>query len=86
MKWVEVCERFSPRVALEEGPEPESLLFDISKLEHLWESESQLIEQVEKFFTTRGYLVWLGAGETVGAAWAQRTLGTISDCGFRIAD
>jgi protein ImuB len=75
VKWAEVCERFSPRVALEDGPGPESLLFDVSNLEHLWESESQLVEQVRKFFTGRGYLARLGVGEAVGAAWAAAHFG-----------
>lgn len=70
VKWAEACERFSPRVALEEGEEPESLLLDISNLEHLWGSEAELIGQVKKFFTSRGYLVRLAVAETVGAAWA----------------
>src|SRR2546421_611535 len=35
VKLAEACEQFSPRVALEEGDEPESLLLDISNLEHL---------------------------------------------------
>ncbi len=70
VKWAEACERFSPRVALEEGAEPESLLLDISNLEHLWGSEARLVGQVKKFFTRRGYLVRLAVAETVGAAWA----------------
>ena len=40
MKCAEACERFSPKVAIEEGAEPESLLLDISNLEHLWGSEA----------------------------------------------
>lgn len=70
LKCGEACERFSPRVALEDGDDPESLLLDISNLEHLWESEAELVRQVEKFFAQRGYLVRLAAGDTVGAAWA----------------
>jgi protein ImuB len=66
VNWAEACERFSPRVAVEEGAEPESLLFDISNLEHLRGDEARLVEQVEKFFTSRGYLVRLGVAETVG--------------------
>lgn len=70
VKWAEACERFSPRVAIEEGPAPDSLMFDISNLEHLGKTDAQLARQVKKFFTTRGYLVRLGVGETVGEAWA----------------
>ena len=70
VKCAEACERFSPRVAIEEAVEPESLLFDIGNLEHLWGSEARLVEQVKKFFTRRRYLVRLGVADTVGAAWA----------------
>ena len=70
VKLAEACERFSPRVALEEGDEPESLLLDISNLEHLCGDEAKLVGQVEKFFTRRGYHVLLAVAETVGAAWA----------------
>jgi protein ImuB len=70
LQLAEACERFSPRVALEEGNEPESLLLDISNLEHLYGSETKLIGQVNQFFTRRGYRVRLAVAETVGAAWA----------------
>jgi protein ImuB len=69
-KLAEACERFSPRVAIEEGDEPESLLLDITNLEHLWGSEAELVDQVKEFFTKRGYRVRLAVAETVGAAWA----------------
>src|ERR1700751_4244377 len=48
VKCAEACERFSPQVALEEAAEPESLLFDIGNVEHLWRSETRLVEQVKK--------------------------------------
>jgi protein ImuB len=70
VKLAQACERFSPRVAVEEGEAPESLLLDISNLEHLYGEEAKLVEQVEKFFTQREYRVRLAVGETVGAAWA----------------
>jgi protein ImuB len=70
VRLAEECERFSPRVAVEEDDEPESLLLDISNLEHLWDSEAKLVQQVKKFFTCRGYHVRLAVAETVGAAWA----------------
>jgi len=74
-KLAEACERFSPRVALEEGDEPESLLLDISNLEHLWSSEGELVGQVKKFCARRGYRVRLAVAETVGAAWAAARFG-----------
>jgi protein ImuB len=70
VKLAEACERFSPRVAVEEGDEPESLLLDISNLEHLYGSEAKLVGQAKKFFTRRGYQVRVAVAETVGAAWA----------------
>ncbi len=69
-KLAEACERFSPCVGLEETVEPESLLLDISNLDHLWGSEAALVEQVEKFFKRRGYRVRLGVAGTIGLAWA----------------
>jgi protein ImuB len=69
-KLAEACERFSPRIAIEEGDEPESLLLDVSSLEHLWNSETALVNQAKEFFTKRGYRVRLAVAETVGAAWA----------------
>jgi protein ImuB len=86
-KLAEACERFSPSVALEEGDEPESLLLDISDLEHLWGTEASLTQQVEKFFTRRGYRVRLAVAETVGLAWALTHFRfRISDCGLRIEE
>jgi protein ImuB len=80
VKLAESCERFSPRVALEEGDEPESLLLDISNLEHLCGDEAKLVGQVEKFFTRRGYHVRLAVAETVGAAWAAAHFADEGDC------
>src|SRR5258705_6968340 len=80
VKLAEACERFSPRVALEEGDEPESLLLDISNLEHLCGNEAKLVGQVEKFFTRRGYHVRLAVAETVGAAWAAAHFADEGDC------
>ena len=51
IKLAEACEQFSPRVAVEEGDMAESLLLDISNLEHLYGSEARLVGQLEKFFT-----------------------------------
>ena len=74
-KLAEACEWFTPFVALEEGNEPESLLLDISDLEHLWGSEANLAAQVDKIFTSRGYCVRLAIAGTVGAAWALAHFG-----------
>jgi protein ImuB len=95
VKLAEACERFSPRAALEEGDEPESLLLDISNLEHLCGDEAKLVGQVEKFFTRHGYQVRLAVAETVGAAWAAAHFESeragssstpLKDFGFQISD
>jgi protein ImuB len=70
VKLAEACEQFSPCVALEEGDEPESLLLDISNLEHLWGSQAQLTNLIKKFFRRRGYRARLAVAGTVGLAWA----------------
>ena len=77
-KLAEACERFSPCVGLEEGDEPESLLLDISNLEHLWGSEARLAKRVETFFTRRGYRVRLAVADTLGAAWALAHFGGVA--------
>ncbi len=69
IKCAEACEQFSPRVAIEEAVEPESLLLDVSNLDHLVGSEARLVGRVRRFFTRRGFLVRLAVAETVGAAW-----------------
>jgi protein ImuB len=68
-KLAEACERFSPSVAIGDGDEPESLLLDISHVEHLWDSEAALTHELEQCFTRRGYRVRVAVAETVGLAW-----------------
>jgi protein ImuB len=68
-KLAQACERFTPCVALEEGDEPDSLLLDVSNLEHLWGSEAELAARVRAFFTRRGYQVRVALADTLGMAW-----------------
>jgi protein ImuB len=68
-KLAEACERFSPSVAIADGNEPESLLLDISNVEHLWDSEAALTHELEQCFTRRGYRVRLAVADTAGLAW-----------------
>jgi protein ImuB len=68
-KLAEACERFSPSVAIEDGDEPESLLLDISNVEHLWDCEAALTHELEQCFTRRGYRVRVAVADTVGLAW-----------------
>jgi len=76
----EACEQFSPCVALEEGDAPESLLMDISNLEHLWGSETELAARVEAFFVERGWRARIAVAETVGVAWGYAHFGDENDC------
>lgn len=69
-KLAEACEKFSPCVALEEAKEPESLLLDISNLDHLLGSDARLAGRVQKFFTNRKYRVQIAVADTIGLAWA----------------
>ncbi len=78
-KLAEACEQFTPCVALEEGDEPESLLLDITNLEHLHGSEHQLPARVKNFFTRRGYRVRIAVAETIGLAWALAHFGGKED-------
>lgn len=64
-----VCHRWTPRVALEQVENPESLLLDIAGCEHLFGGEKELIEAVRAEFRSRGYRVRLAAAHTLGAAW-----------------
>jgi protein ImuB len=69
-KLAEACERFTPCVALEEADEPQTLLLDISNLEHLHGSEAKLRDQIESYFTQRGYHLRIATAPTIGLAWA----------------
>ena len=75
-KLAEACEKFTPWIALEESVEPESLLLDISNLDHLWGSEQDLAAQVEEFFTRRRYRVRLAVADTLSQAWALAHFGS----------
>jgi len=86
-----VCEQFSPCVALEEGDEPESLLFDIFNLTHLLGSEVELAAKVERFFVAERYHVQIAVADTVGLAWAMAHYGDdrkmqIANCKMQIAE
>jgi protein ImuB len=70
LQLAEMCDHFSPCVALEEGDEPESLLMDISNLTHLLGSDATLAARVEKFFTRRRYHAQIAVADTIGLAWA----------------
>jgi protein ImuB len=64
------CQRFSPLVGLEDGPQPESLLCNIDGCTHLWGGEAQFLEHVWGYWQDRGYDIQLAVADSVGAAWA----------------
>ena len=65
---VDLCRQFSPIVAID--PSGDSLLLDITGLEHLFSSEAELAETVVKSLTQRGHRVRAVVADTPGAAWA----------------
>jgi protein ImuB len=64
------CQRFSPLVGLESGPEPESLLSDVTGCTHLWNGEEMFLKAVEHHFQSQGYRIRLALTGSVGASWA----------------
>jgi len=66
----EHCGRFSPVVAVEDSPRPDSLLLDITGVARLFGSETALAEEIVNDFTRRGLTVQVAIADTVAAAWA----------------
>jgi nucleotidyltransferase/DNA polymerase involved in DNA repair len=64
------CQRFSPIVGIEDSPSPESLLLDVTGLEHLFGGEAALAEKMVRDFADRGLVVRVAIADTLGAAWA----------------
>ena len=65
------CQQFSPIVGIEDSPLPESLLLDVTGLEHLFGGEGPLAQKiVDDFRTHRGLTVRVAIADTLGAAWA----------------
>jgi protein ImuB len=63
-------QRFSPLVGLEESPQPESLLCDVTGCTHLWDNEPRFVEAFYIYWRDRGYQIQLALAGTVGTAWA----------------
>src|SRR6185295_10246562 len=61
------CEQFSPLVGIED---PDCLFLDITGLAPLFGSEHALVEQVERAFRRRNFMVRLAVADTFGLAWA----------------
>lgn len=70
----ERCEQFSPAVALEEDDAPESLLLDVTGLEHLLGSEAELAGRLAECLNATAApspKFRIAVAGTVGAAWAM---------------
>jgi protein ImuB len=63
-------QRFSPLVGLEESPQPDSLLCDVTGCTHLWDGEEPFLQAIRDYSIERGYHVQLALAGSVGAAWA----------------
>ena len=64
------CQRFSPLVGLEEGPQPASLLCNVEGCTHLWGGEDRFLHHVRGYWIHRGYRIQLALACSPGAAWA----------------
>lgn len=71
----EWSQRFSPLVGLEDSPTPSCLLADVTGLDRLFGSPSNLAAQVLRDFTQRGLTVRVAIADTLGAAWAMARFG-----------
>lgn len=69
VRWAAWCEQFSPLVGIA-SPDNESLLLDITGLEHLFGSERALAEQLAEGLRRHGLYARLAIADTVGAAFA----------------
>jgi len=69
------CRRFSPLVGIEDSPAPDSLLLDVTGLEHLFGGEASLATGVVDELTRRGLAVRVAIADTIGAAWAVAHFG-----------
>lgn len=69
VRWAAWCEQFSPLVGIA-SPDDESLLLDITGLEHLFGSERALAEQLAAGLRRQRLYAQLAIADTVGAAFA----------------
>jgi protein ImuB len=69
--------RFSPVVALEEGPAPSSLLIDVTGCADCFRGEESLLEQTHQGLVHFGFQVRIALADTVGAAWALAHYGSL---------
>ncbi len=65
------CLRFAPTVGIEEAPEPDSLLLDVTGIGSLCGGEETLARQIVADFRARRLTVRVAIADTPGTAWAM---------------
>lgn len=64
------CHRYSPLVGLDDAPQPDSLLLDVTGVAHFFGGEEALVQRIAAQFDRRDIVVRIGLAGTIGAAWA----------------
>jgi protein ImuB len=77
------CQQFSPWVGLEDVPQPESLLLDLTGLTALAGDIQAAVGRIGQAFRQRGLTVRMALANTVGAAWALAHFGQPAIDGMR---
>jgi protein ImuB len=63
-------ERYSPFVGLEDCPDPQSLLLDISGCAPFFRGEDRLLQRAMRELKEQGWWPRIAVADTIGAAWA----------------
>ncbi len=66
----QVCQQYTPLVAIEAIDHPDSLFLDVSGCKELWGGEASLLEKITQQFRGMGYLIRAALASTQAAAWA----------------
>lgn len=69
------AQEFTPLVGIEEGPDPESLLLDITGCAQLWQDERGLLSAVLRWIRGQQYQARVAIADTIGGAWAVAHFG-----------
>lgn len=76
--WAGWCERFSPLVALDETPEPDGLLLDVSGCGPHFGGDAALVRQLVGDLARQGLAARAALAETWGAAWGWARHGPVA--------
>ncbi|MFW5693398.1 MAG: DNA polymerase Y family protein, partial [Thermoguttaceae bacterium] len=68
--WAEQCEQFSPLVGMDDAPQPDSLLLDVTATARLFGGEAALARAAVDRFARRRLRVRAAAADTPAGAWA----------------